>query len=243
MRYLIIISFVFLSFSIYCQEQDSYRLKLGPVYFDNEVQFDFVYGVKDEYEVTQDFITEFHFNISGPLDCIDREMSASFDFTGSKHLILSDSLNPVTTEFIKRQQTGSTIHWIRNELSPDILIFTIEKINLKAGPSAHEIRFRLSSDCDTYIDIPIVLSKFTASDINHLIDNYIEFKLNKRNQESLLKTKTVFSFNRAIRKDDYMVDLVDQRPMQILTYNPDSNEYIISDVENRILRRVKRDNH
>jgi len=239
MRYLIIISFVFLSFSIYCQEQDSYRLKLGPVYFDNEVQFDFVYGVKDEYEVTQDFITEFHFNISGPLDCIDMEMSASFDFTGSKHLILPDSLNPVTTEFIKRQQAGEMIHWIRNELSPEILIFAIEKINLKAGPSPHEIRFRLSSNCDTYIDIPIVLSKFIASDIDLLIDNYIEFKLNTRNQKSLLKTKTVFSFNRAIRKDNYMVDLVDQSTMQILTFNPESEEYIISDIENKELRRIK----
>ena len=85
-------------------KENEIKLKIGPTWYDNESEIDFIYGVKTA-ETEKNYITEFHLNFGGKTICNTNKIVARIDFGTNENLILSDSINqllPATKEIIKR---------------------------------------------------------------------------------------------------------------------------------------------
>jgi hypothetical protein len=104
------------------------KLKIGPTWYDNESEIDFIYGIKTT-ETEKNYITEFHFNFGGKTLCDTKKIVAKIDFGTNENLILSDSINqllPATKEIIKRVRNKSNVDFEFMNPNPGILVFTIE---------------------------------------------------------------------------------------------------------------------
>ena len=72
--------------------ENNFKLKIGPLWYNNESEIDFVYGVNTT-EPKKDFITEFHFNFGGKTLCDSTKIISTIDFRLNEKLILPDSIN------------------------------------------------------------------------------------------------------------------------------------------------------
>ena len=218
------------------------KLKIGPLWYDNESEIDFVYGV-NTIEPEKDFITEFHFNFGGKTSCESRKITSSIDFSLNENLILSDSINkllPATKEIINRVKNKTNVDFEFNNPNPGILVFTIEKVNLKPNGKRSKIFFKLKTECNENLKLPINLIKYNVKNIEKLYENYIISELSKQNENKLVNKKVIFSFNETIKSGNYLIDFVDQNNMLILTYNKKSNEYLIHNSEKKLIKKIKR---
>jgi hypothetical protein len=218
------------------------KLKIGPLWYSNESEIDFVYGV-NTIEPEKDFITEFHFNFGGKTSCESRKITSSIDFSLNENLILSDSINkllPATKEIINRVKNKTNVDFEFKNPNPGILVFTIEKVNLKPNGKKSEIFFKLKTECNENLKLPINLIKYNVKNIEKLYENYIISELSKQNENKLVNKKVIFSFNETIKSGNYLIDFVDQNNMLILTYNKKSNEYLIHNSEKKLIKKIKR---
>ncbi|WP_155810449.1 hypothetical protein [Polaribacter sp. Hel_I_88] len=209
------------------------KLKIGPTWYDNESEFHLVFGVTQQSS-DENYITELHFNYGGNIDCENKTLSAIFDFKNSKDLILSDSINkllPVAKNIIQRKQKNSSIEFDFKNPSPGKLVFAIEKVNLKPNKKQNKINLKIKSQCEEYLNLPIILAKYTVSEADELINNYINNELNLLPENELKNLKVIFSFNQVHKTEKFLIDMVDQRNMQILSYDYTSKKYILTDIE------------
>ncbi|REG81577.1 hypothetical protein [Winogradskyella sediminis] len=216
------------------------RLKVGPTWYDNESEIHFVYGVSEK--TVENYITELPFNFGGNIECQNKSLSAIFDFKNSNELILSDSINkllPATKEIIQRKQDDFRIEFDFTNPSPGILVFAIEKVNLKPNRKQNNIKLKIKSECNEYLNLPIVLSKYDVPTVEELINNYIQSELNQLSANELKTIKVIFSHNQTHETEHFLIDIVDQRNMQILTYDSLAKEFILSDFEKNIIRKIK----
>ncbi len=219
--------------------EKEYRLKVGPVWHKNESKLVFVYGVSS-VDSDYNYITELHFNFGGQIDCLDKSMWVKFDFSKSPHLLLPDSVSDVNNRLIQRVRNSAVVEWKFRNPSPGILMFTIEKVNLKPDGHRNEVNLSLNSTCSNYVSLPIELVKIASKDVSQLEDLYIKNELDKLSVKDLQNMKVIFSFNGTMKMGEYLADLVDQQTMQILSFSAKTNEYIITDFENNEIKRVKR---
>jgi hypothetical protein len=218
------------------------KLKIGPTWYDNESEIDFIYGIKTT-ETEKNYITEFHFNFGGKTLCDTKKIVAKIDFGKNENLILSDSINqllPATKEIIKRVRNKSNVDFEFMNPKPGILAFTIEKVNLKPNGKKNKIYLNLSSDCNQILKLPINLTKYNVENIEKLYENYIAFELSKQTKDELIHKKVIFSFNETLKSGNYIIDFVDQNNMLVLTFDKETNEYLIYNTEKKLLKRIKR---
>ena len=52
--------------------------------------------------------------------------------------------------------------------------------------------------------------------------------------------KVIFSFNETLKNGNYIIDFVDQNNMIVLTFDKETNEYLIHNAEKKLLKRIKR---
>jgi hypothetical protein len=216
------------------------RLKIGPTWYDNESEIHFVYGVSEK--TVENYITELHFNFGGNIDCQNKSLTAIFDFKNSTELILSDSINqllPAIKEVIQRKQDNSSVEFDFKNPSPGILVFAIEKVNLKPNRKQNSIELKIKSECSEYLNLPIILSKYDVPTVEELIYNYIQNELNELSESELKTIKAIFSHNQTHKTERFLIDMVDQRDMQILTYDSGTKEFILSDFEKNVIRKIK----
>jgi len=216
------------------------RLKIGPTWYDNESEIHFVFGVSEK--TPENYITELHFNFGGNIKCQNKSLSAIFDFKNSDGLILSDSINrllPATKEIIQRKQDDSNVEYDFKNPRPGILVFAIEKVNLKPNRKQNIIRLKIKSECREYVNLPIFLSKYDVPNVNQLIDRYIQNSLNIVSESELKNIKAIFSHNQTHETENFLIDMVNQRNMQILTFDSETKEFILSDFENNVIRKIK----
>jgi len=207
------------------------KLKIGPTWYDNESNLHLVHGVTEE-NIDENYITELHFNFGGNIDCENKSLSAIFDFKNSTELILSDSINkllPITKKIIERKQENSSVEFDFKNPSPGILVFAIEKINLKPDEQHNRVDLKIKSECYEYLNLPIFLTKYNVLGVDELVNNYIENELNSYLESELKTLKVIFSYNQINKKERFSIDMVDQRNMQILTYDSVTKEYILTD--------------
>ena len=222
--------------------ENEIKLKIGPAWYDNESEIDFIYGVK-KAETEKNYITEFHLNFGGKTICNTKKIVASIDFGTNENLILSDSINqllPATKEIIKRVRSKSKVDFEFMNPNPGILVFTIEKVNLKPNGKKNKISLNLNTDCKLILKLPINLSKYNAENIEKLYENYIISELSKQTKDELMHKKVIFSFNETLNSGNYIIDFVDQNNMLILTFDKETNEYLIHNPEKKVLKRIKR---
>lgn len=218
------------------------KLKIGQTWYDNESEIDFIYGIKTT-ETEKNYITEFHFNFGGKTLCDTKKIVAKIDFGKNENLILSDSINqllPATKEIIKRVRNKSNVDFEFMNPNPGILAFTIEKVNLKPNGKKNKIYLNLSSDCNQILKLPINLTKYNVENIEKLYENYIAFELSKQTKDELIHKKVIFSFNETLKSGNYIIDFVDQNNMLVLTFDKETNEYLIYNTEKKLLKRIKR---
>lgn len=218
------------------------KLKIGPTWYENESTFHLVYGVTQENS-NENYVTEIHFNYGGNIDCENKSLSAIFDFKNSNELILSDSINrllPNTIDIIHRKQENSTVEFDFKNTSPGILVFAIEKVNLKPNNKQNNVHLKIISQCEEYLNLPIILTKYNVSDIDDLVKNYVNKELNSLSENELKNLKVIFSYNQIHKTERFFIDMVDQRDMQILSYDFDSKEYILTDIEKKLIKRIRR---
>lgn len=218
------------------------KLKIGPTWYNNESEIDFIYGVK-KAETEKNYITEFHFNFGGKTLCDTKKIVARIDFGTNKNLILSDSVNqllPATKEIIRRVSNKSCVDFEFMNPNPGILAFTIEKVNLKPNGKKNKIYLNLSSECNEILKLPVNLLKYNVINIEQLYENYISSELSKQSEKELNNKKVIFSFNETLKSGNYLIDLVDQNNMLILTFDQEKNEYLIYNTEKKIVKRIKR---
>lgn len=216
------------------------RLKIGPTWYDNESEIHFVFGVSEK--TSENYITELHFNFGGNIECQNKSLSAIFDFKKSDDLILSDSINrllPATKEIIKRKQDDSNVEFDFKNPSPGILVFAIEKVNLKPNRKQNNIRLKIKSECSEYLNLPMILSKYDVPNVDQLINRYIQNTLNELSESELKNIKAIFSHNQTHKSENFLIDMVDQRNMQIMTYDSETKEFILSDFEKNVIRKIK----
>jgi hypothetical protein len=221
---------------------NEFKLKIGALWYNNESEIDFVYGVNIN-EPSRDFITEFHFKFGGKTSCDDKQIVSSIDFNMSKELILSDSINQLLNSanvIVKRKSFKSRVDLEFKNPNPGTLLFTIEKINLKPDGNKNKIFLNLESNCNNKLKLPINLIKYNVENVEKLIDIYILNELSDSNEQALIEKKVIFSFNSTINDGKYIIDYVDQNSMLILSYNQNSKEYVIHDVEKKIIKKIKR---
>ena len=219
-----------------------FRLKIGPIWFDNESKIHLVFGVTEE-NINNNFITELHFNFGGNIECENKALSAKFDFKNSSDLILSDSINKLleaTKNIIERKHNNQIVEFDFKNPSPGILVFAIEKVNLKPNNKINNVDLKITSQCLQYINLPLILAKYNVLEIDELINKYIKNELNSLTEKDLKNIKVIFSYNKIHKAENYLVDMVDQRSMKILYYSFESKEYIITDFEKKITNRIKR---
>lgn len=222
--------------------ENNFKLKIGPLWYNNESEIDFVYGVNTT-EPKKDFITEFHFNFGGKTLCDSKKIISTIDFSLNEKLILPDSINkllPATKEIIQRVKNKANVDFIFKNPSPGILVFSIEKVNLKPNGIKNKIFVNLNSECNKILQLPINLVKFNVIDIEKLYENYIIFELSKQSEKALINKKVIFSFNETVKSGNYLIDYVDQNSMLILTYNENSKEYLIHNLEKKLIKKIKR---
>lgn len=218
------------------------KLKIGPIWYDNESEFHLVYGVAQQ-NIDENYITELHFSYGGNIDCESKTLTAIFDFKNSSDLILSDSINkllPATKDIIQRKQENSNIEFDFKNPSPGIIVFAIERVNLKPNKKQNKIDLKIKSQCEEYLKLPIILTKYNVSEIDELIDNYVKNELNLLPENELKNLKVIFSHNQIHKTERFLIDMVDQRNMQILSYDYDSKEYILTDIEEKVIKKIKR---
>mgnify|MGYP003448033069 FL=1 len=223
-------------------KENEIKLKIGPTWYDNESEIDFIYGVKTA-ETEKNYITEFHLNFGGKTLCNTKKIVARIDFGTNENLILSDSINqllPATKEIIKRVRNKSNVDFEFMNPNPGILVFTIEKVNLKPNGKKNKIYLNLSSDCNQILKLPINLRKYNVENIEKLYENYITSELSKQTKDELIHKKVIFSFNETLKSGNYIIDFVDQNNMLVLTFDKETNEYLIHDAEKKLLKRIKR---
>lgn len=221
---------------------NDFKLKIGPLWYNNESEIDFVYGV-NTIEPEKEFITEIHFNFGGKTSCDAKKITLSIDFSLNKKLILSDSINkllPETKEIIERIKNKATVDFEFKNPNPRILMFTIEKVNLKPNGKKSKIFLNLKSDCSQNLKLPVNFVKYNVLNIEKLYENYIISELSKQNENNLINKKVIFSFNETLKSGNYLIDYVDQNNMLILTYDKNSNEYLIHNIERKLIKKVKR---
>ena len=222
--------------------ENNFKLKIGPLWYNNESEIDFVYGVNTT-EPKKDFITEFHFNFGGKTLCNTKKIVARIDFGTNNNLILPDSVNqllPATKEIIRRVSDKSYVDFEFMNPNPGILVFTIEKVNLKPNGKKNKIYLNLSSDCNQILKLPINLTKYNVENIEKLYENYITSELSKQTKDELIHKKVIFSFNETLKSGNYIIDFVDQNNMLVLTFDKETNEYLIHNTEKKLLTRIKR---
>ena len=56
------------------------RLKIGPTWYENESKIHFVYGVSEK-DISDNYITELHFNFGGNTNCQEKALLAIFDLS------------------------------------------------------------------------------------------------------------------------------------------------------------------
>ena len=223
-------------------KENEIKLKIGPTWYDNESEIDFIYGVKTA-ETEKNYITEFHLNFGGKTICNTKKIVARIDFGTNENLILSDSINqllPATKEIIKRVRNKSNVDFEFMNPNPGILVFTIEKVNLKPNGKKNKIYLNLSSDCNQILKLPINLTKYNVENIEKLYENYITSELSKQTKDELIHKKVIFSFNETLKSGNYIIDFVDQNNMLVLTFDKETNEYLIYNTEKKLLKRIKR---
>lgn len=223
-------------------KENEIKLKIGPNWYDNESEIDFIYGVKTA-ETEKNYITEFHLNFGGKTLCNTKKIVARIDFGTNENLILSDSINqllPATKEIIKRVRNKSNVDFEFMNPNPGILVFTIEKVNLKPNGKKNKIYLNLSSDCNQILKLPINLRKYNVENIEKLYENYITSELSKQTKDELIHKKVIFSFNETLKSGNYIIDFVDQNNMLVLTFDKETNEYLIYNTEKKLLKRIKR---
>jgi len=217
------------------------RLKIGPTWFNNESEIHFVYGVSEE-SIRDNYITELHFNFGGKIKCQNKALSAIFDFKNAKDLILSDSINkllPATKNIIQRKQENSSVKFNFKNPSPGILMFAIEKVNLKPDTKQNRIALIIKSQCQEYLNLPIILTKYSVSEVDELVNNYIQKVLNSLSESELKTLKVIFSYNQILKTEEFLIDMVDQRNMQILNFDSVAKEFILTDFEKNVIRKIK----
>jgi len=218
------------------------KLKIGPIWYDYESEIDFIYGIKTP-ETKKNYITEFHFNFGGKTLCETKKIVARIDFGSNKNLILSDSVNqflPATKEIINRIRNKSKVDFEFMNPNTGILVFTIEKVNLKPNGKKNKIYLNLSSDCNQILKLPINLTKYNVENIEKLYENYIANELIKQTEEELIHKKVIFSFNESLKSGNYIIDIVDQNNMLVLSFDKETNEYLIHNTKKKLLKRIKR---
>ena len=223
-------------------KENEIKLKIGPTWYDNESEIDFIYGVKTA-ETEKNYITEFHLNFGGKTLCNTKKIVARIDFGTNENLILSDSINqllPATKEIIKRVRNKSNVDFEFMNPNPGILVFTIEKVNLKPNGKKNKIYLNLSSDCNQILKLPINLAKYNVENIEKLYENYITSELSKQTKDELIHKKVIFSFNETLKSGNYIIDFVDQNNMLVLTFDKETSEYLIHNTEKKLLKRIKR---
>ncbi|WP_179319776.1 hypothetical protein [Winogradskyella helgolandensis] len=217
------------------------RLKIGPTWYSNESKIHFVYGVSEK-NTSDNFITEWHFSFGGNINCQEKALSAIFDFKNSKDLILPDAINkllPATENSIQRKQENLKVVFDYKNLNPGLLVFTIEKVNLKPNRKQNRVELKIKSDCKEYLNLPIILTKYVAPTVNELVDDYIKNEINSLQISELKTIKVIFSHNQTYKTEHFLVDMVDQRNMQILTYDTLAKEFILTDIEKNVIRKIK----
>jgi len=222
--------------------ENELKLKIGPLWYNNESEIDFVYGVNIT-ETKKEFITEFHFNFGGKTSCNSKKISSRIDFSSNEKLILSDSINeflPATKEIIKRVRNKTNVDFEFKNPNPGVLIFTIEKLNLKPNGKKNKIFFNVNSACNQNLKLPINLIKYNVANIEKLYENYIISELSKQSENNLVNKKVIFSFNETLISGNYLIDYVDQNTMLILAYDNKSKEYLIYNTEKKLVKKIKR---
>ena len=222
--------------------ENNFKLKIGPLWYNNESEIDFVYGVNTT-EPKKDFITEFHFNFGGKTLCDSKKIISTIDFRLNEKLILPDSINKLlsaTTEIIQRVKNKANVDFVFKNPSPGILVFTIEKVNLKPNGITNKIFLNLNSECNQKLKLPINLVKYNVINIEKLYENYIISELSKQSEKELINKKVIFSFNETVKSGNYLIDYVDQNSMLILSYNKNSKEYLIHNPEKKLIKKIKR---
>lgn len=221
--------------------ETGFKLKIGPLWYNTESEIDFVYGVNTN-EPEKDFITEFHFNFGGETLCNEKQIISSIDFSSNEKLILS-SINeflPASKEIIQRVKNKTNINFEFKNPNPGILVFAIEKINLKPNGRQNKIFLNLNSACNKNLKLPINLTKYNVINIEKLYEKYIISELSKESENNLINKKVIFSFNEILKNGKYLIDYVDQNNMLILTYDKNSREYIIHNTEKKLIKKIKR---
>jgi hypothetical protein len=218
------------------------KFKVGPLWIENESEIDFVFGLNTN-KINNDFITELHFNFGGHTKCNYTQINLNLDFNSNKNLILSDSINKLIPEskvLIKRINRNNKINFEYKNPKPGILIFTIEKINLKPNGIKNEILLNLNSNCIQNFVLPLSLIKYNVKNIDELYEKYINLELSKINVNKLINKKIILSFNEIHKEGKYLIDLVDQSNMLILSYDKVTNEYLLHDIEKKLITKIKR---
>lgn len=218
------------------------KLKIGPTWYDNESKIHLVYGVTQQ-NAHENYITELHFNYGGNIDCENKSIFAIFDFKNSSELLLSDSINnllPTVKDILKRKQENSSVEFNFKNPNPEMLVFAIEKVNLKPNNKQNKIDLKLKSQCEEYLNLPIILTKYNVSGVDELVNTYVRNVLNSLPENELKNIKVIFSHNQVHKAKEFLIDMVDQRSMQVLSYDDHSKEYILTDTEKSVIKRIKR---
>lgn len=218
------------------------KLKIGPVWYNNESEMHLVYGAKN-IDTSENFITELHYKFGGNLDCDNKALIASFDFKNSSQLILPDSINtllPSAKNILKRKQEKTSVSSSYKNLNPEVLIFAMEKINLKPNSKKNKVNLKISSACNELINLPLVITKYNVLGGEELIGKYIKEELNSIPESKLKNLKVIFSYNQTHKTENYIIDMVNQNDMQILHYNSKLKEYVVTDSQKNIIKSIKR---
>ena len=182
-------------------------------------------------------------NFGGKTLCNTKKIVARIDFGTNENLSLSDSISPLlrgTKEIIERVRNKSNVDFEFMNPNPGILVFTIEKVNLKPNGKKNKIYLNLSSDCNEILKLHINLTKYNVENIEKLYENYITSELSKQTKDELIHKKVIFSFNETLKSGNYIIDFVDQNNMLVLTFDKETNEYLIHNTEKKLLKRIKR---
>jgi len=222
---------------------DEITLKVASLKYQSYQRIDIVYGVDDTVS-NQRYSTELHFDIGGNPNCKDRTLISSIDFGENELMMLPDSMNEFETgadKFVERKRLDNEIRYAFNHDVIGINLFFIERIDLQPTEKTKQVRFRLKSNCKSYIDFPLNLTKYQARNVNELIDKHMVLNLDRLSDKKLDGLRVIFSFNDVVDNKGYKADMVDQSKMLTLLYDKDLKSYLVKDHNNQIVRKIKRD--
>ena len=236
---IILISIVLFSCGI---KDNEISLKIGPVNISENSKLNFVYGVKTS-SPDSNYITEFHYNLQGKPNCNSKEIKINFKFNNLSKILLKDSINNVSKSssfLVQRSQKENNIEVQYKNQPIGLGLFNIEKFNISPNGLPHKGSVNVSTKCNSIMEIPFEIVKYKSKDINLLIDRYVQNILDKQTVNNLKSLIVCFSFNKVINRSNFNIDLVDQRTMLILTFDRETNEYVISNNESTEVKRKKR---